>query len=160
MHQLFEHDLKDLYYAEGQVLKAVQKMSKETKNDTLREAFEQLSNHAKKDAERLHEVFTMIDQPVRGQKCPGILGIIEEKKEFASEKPTPEILDLFNLTTAVKAKRYEISAYEALIDNAKKHGMTEVMPKLEQNLGEEEESLDRIKSLISNYPTSTAASAM
>jgi ferritin-like metal-binding protein YciE len=159
LHQLFEHDLKDMYFAEHQLLKALKTMSKETKDGKIKKAFEKHYDQTLGQVVRLKEVFHIIGRKPQSKRCPGILGLIEEKKEFSKERPTQDILDLYNLGAATKAERYEISAYEALIDSALKHDMTEVIPYLEENLKEEHEALDKVKMLVDEFDTSNIALA-
>ncbi len=157
LHQLFEHDLKDMYFAEHQLLKALKTMAKETKDDEIKKTFEKHYDQTVGQVERLRKVFHIIGKKPQAKKCPGILGLIEEKKEFSKERPTQDILDLYNLGAATKAERYEISAYEAMIDSALKHDMTEVIPYLEENLKEEHEALDKVKLLVDGFDTSRIA---
>ncbi len=78
-------------------------------------------------------------------------GLIKEKKRFMREKPSPELLEFFNIGAAQKVERYEITAYETLIDMADKLGMTDAVELLEQNLQEEEMTLNKLKAIASEF---------
>ena len=81
------------------------------------------------------------------ETCPGIDGLLKEKKAFAKEKPSEEILDFYNLGAAQKTERYEITAYETLIEMADALGRSEIVTQLEANLQEEEAALQKLKGL-------------
>jgi ferritin-like metal-binding protein YciE len=77
--------------------------------------------------------------------------LIKEKKALMREKPSDELLEFYNIGAAQKVERYEITAYEGLIDMAEKLGMTEIVDLLEQNLQEEEMTLNRLKAIASEF---------
>jgi len=85
------------------------------------------------------------------EERPGIEGLIKEKKAFMRERPTPELLEFYNIGASQKVERYEITAYENLIDMAEKLGMGDAVELLEQNLQEEEATLNRLKALASEF---------
>ena len=78
-------------------------------------------------------------------------GLIKEKKSFSKEKPSEDILGFYNLHAAQKVERYEITSYEGLIEAAQHMGMDEAVDLLQQNLDEEERTLDLLKQLASDY---------
>lgn len=84
-------------------------------------------------------------------------GLIKEKKAFLREKPSDELLEFYNVGAAQKVERYEITAYEGLIDMAEKLGMPEVVDLLEQNLQEEEMTLNRLKAIASEFDVAEEA---
>ena len=164
LHGMFEHDLKDIFFAEQQLIKSLDKMEKEAKIPEIKEAFAQHKAETKGQVERLKEVFRMMGESPKAQKCPGILGIIKEKEEFNKEvskgKDGKELLDLYNLGAASKVERYEISAYEGLINIAQKHDMTDVIPLLAANLEEERAALTKVQDLALNFDTADIKSGM
>jgi ferritin-like metal-binding protein YciE len=83
--------------------------------------------------------------------------LIKEKKAFTREKPSDELLEFYNIGAAQKVERYEITAYEGLIDMAEKLGMGEVVDLLEQNLLEEEMTLNRLKAIASEFDVAEEA---
>jgi ferritin-like metal-binding protein YciE len=85
------------------------------------------------------------------EPCPGIEVLLKEKKLFMKEKPSPELLEFYNIGASQKVERYEITAYENLIDMAEKLGMSDAVELLEQNLQEEEQTLNKLKAIASEF---------
>jgi ferritin-like metal-binding protein YciE len=140
MDDLFLHLVKDIYYAEKQILKALPKMAKKTENGDLKEAFQ---NHAKEtegQVERLEKVFAMLDKAPRGEKCPAILGLIEEGEEVMKEGEEPSVIDAGLLCGAQAVEHYEIARYGTLVAWAKQLGLNDAVPLLEQTLDEEKKA--------------------
>jgi len=100
---------------------------------------------------RLERIFKTMGQKPKAKACAGIEGLIKEKKVFIREKPSPELLEFYNIGAAQKVERYEITAYEGLIDMAEKLAMSDVVDLLEQNLQEEEMALNKLKSIASEF---------
>ncbi len=147
MDDLFLHLVKDIYYAEKQILKALPKMAKKTENDELKQAFQ---NHAKEtegQVERLEQVFEMLDKAPRGEKCPAILGLIEEGEEVMEEGEEGSVIDAGLLAGAQAVEHYEMSRYGTLIAWAKQLGLNDAVPLLEQTL-EEEKKADKLLTQI------------
>jgi len=90
-------------------------------------------------------------QKPEAETCPGIEGLIKEKKAFVREKPSEELLEFYNVGAAQKVERYEITAYETLLDMAEKLGMSDAVELLEQNLQEEELALNKMKAIASEF---------
>jgi ferritin-like metal-binding protein YciE len=90
-------------------------------------------------------------QKPEAETCPGIEGLIKEKKAFMREKPSDELLEFYNIGAAQKTERYEITAYEGLIDMADKLGMLDAVELLEQTLQEEEAALNKLKAIASEF---------
>jgi ferritin-like metal-binding protein YciE len=103
---------------------------------------------------RLEKIFKSLGQKAEAETCPGIEGLVKEKKVFMREKPTEELLEFFNIGAAQKVERYEITSYENLIDMADKLGMTDAVELLEQNLQEEESALNKLKAIASEFDVS------
>jgi ferritin-like metal-binding protein YciE len=160
MHQLFLHELKDVYYAEKQLLRATKKLSNESSDGELAEAF---MNHCKETeghVKRVERVFKLLDKAPRGAKCDGILGLLSEHKTLMEEEPSQEVIDFANICAGIKAERYEISAYEGLISLAREIGLHEAVPLLEANLDEEKAALDLLQSLSPSYTRSAVLDEM
>jgi ferritin-like metal-binding protein YciE len=100
---------------------------------------------------RLEKIFKSLGQKAEAETCPGIEGLVKEKKVFMREKPTEELLEFFNIGAAQKVERYEITSYENLIDMADKLGMNDAVELLEQNLQEEESALNKLKAIASEF---------
>ena len=151
IEELFEHELKDMYSAEHSLLDALEQMANESSDRDIRRAFTQHRRETQGQIKRLERVFKTLGQKPEAETCPGIEGLIKEKKLFMRERPTPELLEFYNLGAAQKTERYEITAYESLIDMADKLGMSDAVGLLEQNLQEEEDTLNRLKAIASEF---------
>jgi len=149
--ELFEHDLKDIYGAEQRLLEALDEMAAETVDPDARKAFQQHRKETQNQIKRLDRVFKTLDMKAEAQPCPGLEGLIKEKKSLSKEKPSDEILSFYNLHAAQKVERYEITSYEGLIEAAEHLGLDEAVKLLSQNLEEEEATLNKLKALASEY---------
>jgi ferritin-like metal-binding protein YciE len=147
LRQLFEHELKDIYFAEHALIKALDQMQSESTNPQVQQAFASHKTQTEGHVKRLDMVFKEIGEKAQSQECPGIEGLINEKKAFAKEKPSRDILDVYNLGAGAKAERYEITAYESLIGLADKLGMRNSVSLLRDNLQEEEHALTTVTGL-------------
>lgn len=108
---LYIHQLKDLYSAEKQLIKALPKMVKAATNEKLRAGFEQHLEETKEHASRLEELLSSHKQTTRGPKCKAMEGLIEEGKELIEEESDPEILDVGLIGAAQRVEHYEIASY-------------------------------------------------
>jgi ferritin-like metal-binding protein YciE len=140
MDDLFLHTLKDIYYAEKQIVKALPKMAKKASSEQLKQAFEQHREETQGHVERLEDVFELLDKRARGVTCPAIDGIIEEGKELMDEVEDKEVLDAGLLAGAQAVEHYEISRYGTLIAWAKQLGKQDVVKLLPQTLDEEKKT--------------------
>ncbi len=143
MDDLFLHTLKDIYYAERQILKALPKMAKAAQSQELRQAFEQHRTETEGQIERLAQVFDMLGKPARGVKCEAIEGIIDEGQSIMEEVEDPEVRDAAMLASAQAVEHYEITRYGTLISWARQIGRDDAVTLLEQSL-EEEKSTDQL----------------
>jgi ferritin-like metal-binding protein YciE len=151
IEELFEHELKDILGGEQSQLAALEQMAEESSDRDIKKAYLQHRKETQGQIKRLERIFKSLGQKPEAETCPGIEGLIKEKKVFAREKPTAELLEFFNIGAAQKVERYEITSYENLIDMADKLGMTDVVELLEQNLQEEEAALNKLKALASEF---------
>ncbi len=151
IEDLFEHELKDMYGAETRLLEALDEMAAESQDRDIRRAFQLHRRETQGQIKRLTQIFRAIGRKPEAVPCPGIEGLVKEKKAFAREKPTEELVDFFNVGAAQKVERYEITAYENLIDMAEKLEMADVVELLEANLDEEEQTLNKLKALASEF---------
>lgn len=134
---LFYDGLKDIYYAERKLLKALPKMARGAQSDDLRMAFEKHKEETEEHVERLQQVFELIDKRARGKTCPAIDGIIEESEEILDEFKGTTALDAGLIAAAQAAEHYEISRYGSLKSWAEQMNMKEVAALLDQTLSEE-----------------------
>jgi len=151
IEELFEHELKDIYSAEHALLGALEQMANESSDRDIRKAFTQHRKETVNQIKRLDRVFKTLGQKPSAETCPGVEGLIKEKKAFVRARPSAELLEYYNIGAAQKTERYEITAYENLIDMADKLGMDDAVEWLEQNLQEEEPALNRLKTIASEF---------
>jgi ferritin-like metal-binding protein YciE len=137
LQDLFTETLKDIYYAEKQILRALPKMARNANSAELRQAFETHRDETEGQIERLHQVFELIDKPARGKTCDAINGIVEEGKEVMEEFSGSEALDAGILAAAQAVEHYEIARYGTLKTWAGQLGMNEAAQLLDQTLQEE-----------------------
>ncbi|MBS7538281.1 YciE/YciF ferroxidase family protein [Ancylobacter lacus] len=137
LNDLFVHLLKDVYYAERQILKALPKMAKAAGTAELKKAFESHRSETEGQIERLQQVFEMIEKPARGIKCEAIEGLVEEAKEVMEEAETPEVMDAGLLAAGQAVEHYEMARYGTLIAWAGQLNLPKAAKLLEQNLVEE-----------------------
>ena len=142
MNDLFLHILKDIYYAEKQILKALPKMAKEAETPELKRALEQHQQETEGQVERLEQVFQQIDKPARGEKCEAIMGIISEGEDVMKKGGEPEIIEAGLIAAAQAVEHYEIARYGTLIAWAEQLGFSDAIPLLKKTL-EEEKAADK-----------------
>src|SRR6476659_8787526 len=147
MDDLFVATLKDIYYAEKQILKALPGMAKKAKEPELKKALETHRKETEGQVERLDQVFKLLDQPARGKKCEAIEGIIAEAKEHMEEIENDQVLDAGMISSAQAVEHYEICRYGTLIEWAKDLGHNNAIKLLQQNL-DEEKNADRLLTRI------------
>ena len=157
IEELFEHELKDIYSAEQSLLEALEQMANESYDREFKNGFKHHRKETQAQIKRLEKVYKTLGQKPETGTCPGIEGLIKEKKAFVRERPSDELLEFYNIGAAQKTERYEITAYEGLIDMAEKLGMSDVVELLEQNLQEEEMTLNRLKAIASEFDVSEEA---
>jgi len=151
IEELFEHELKDIYGAEHSLLDALEQMAGESSDREIKKAYTQHRRETQGQIKRIDKIFKMLGQKPQPETCPGMEGLIKEKKTFMREKPSPELLEFYNIGASQKVERYEITAYENLIDMAEKLGLGDAVELLEQNLQEEEATLNKLKAIASEF---------
>jgi len=137
LDDLFLDTLKDIYYAEKQILKALPKMAKAATSPDLKNAFEKHRDETETHVERLGEVFELIGKAPRGKTCDAILGIIEEGKGIMEEFEGSPALDAGLIAAAQAVEHYEMSRYGTLKAWAQQLGHKDAAALFEQTLGEE-----------------------
>jgi ferritin-like metal-binding protein YciE len=137
---LFLDTLKDIYFAEKQILKALPKMAKAAQSDKLRAAFEKHHDETEGQIERLEKVFELIDKPARGKTCEAIQGILDEGKEIMDDYKGTEALDAGLVSAAQAVEHYEIARYGTLKQWAQQLGMQDAVRLLDQTLQEEKKT--------------------
>src|SRR6185503_9370214 len=134
---LFEDELKDLYSAENQLVKALPKMAKAASSPELKRAFERHLEETKRQVERLDQIGEALDIKMTGKKCKGMEGLIEEGKEIMSEDLEDDTLDAGLIGAAQKVEHYEIAAYGTARAHANLLGYRKAARLLQQTLDEE-----------------------
>jgi len=151
IEELFEHELKDILGGEQALVDALEQMAEETSDREIKKAYLQHRKETQGHIKRIEKIFRSLGQKPEAETCPGIEGLIKEKKLFMREKPTEELLEFFNVGAAQKVERYEITSYESLIDMADKLGLSDAVELLEENLQEEEAALNKLKAIASEF---------
>lgn len=147
LDDLFLDTLKDIYYAERQILKNLPKMAKAATSPELKAGFEQHHAETQVQIERLEQVFELLGKAPRGKTCDAILGIIEEGKEIMEEYKGTQALDAGLVSAAQAVEHYEIARYGTLATWAKQLGHTEALNLFLETLKEEEATDEKLSAL-------------
>lgn len=158
LNDLFLDTLKDIYFAEKQILKALPKMAKAAQADKLRAAFEKHLGETEGQVERLEQIFELLDKPARGKTCDAIQGILDEGKEIMEEYKGCEALDAGLLAAAQAVEHYEISRYGTLKQWALQLGMKDAARLLDQTL-QQEKKTDASLTTLAEASVNIAAAA-
>ena len=157
LSSLFLDTLKDIYYAEKQIYKALPKMAKAASSDQLRNAFEKHHDETEEHIERLEKVFDLLGKPARAKKCEAIEGIIDEGKVIMDEYRDEPALDAGLIAAAQAVEHYEISRYGTLKSWADKLSMNEAVKLLDQTLAEEKKTDDTLSKIAVSAVNAEAA---
>jgi len=158
LHDLYVEELKDLYSAENQLLKALPKMAKAATAESLREAFEEHLEVTKQQVERLEKIFEGLGKTPKGKKCVAMEGLIEEGSEMIQKKDIePEVLDAALIAAAQKVEHYEIAGYGTVRTYAKLLGEDDAAELLQETLNEEGEADEKLTSLAESQINLEAA---
>jgi len=134
---LFLDELRDLYDAEKQLVKALPKMAQKASSDDLRSAIEAHLEETRTHVDRLEQAFEMLEEKPRGKHCAGIAGIVEEAKELLDEDLDDAVLDAGIIAGGQRAEHYEMAAYGSVMAWAKALGHEEIATLLTDTLNEE-----------------------
>ncbi|PYL61525.1 MAG: ferritin-like domain-containing protein [Verrucomicrobia bacterium] len=144
---LYINELKDLYNAEGQLLKALPKMAKAAASDELQEAFEKHLEQTKSHVERLEEVFEEIGEKPTGKTCRAMKGLIQEGSEILKEDDEESVIDAGIIVAAQKVEHYEIASYGSVRTFAQLLGKDKSADLLQATLDEESEANELLNKL-------------
>lgn len=150
MEELFEETLKDVYFAEKAILKALPKMAKKTKAPELKEAFEEHLEQTKGQVERLDQVFQILGKKSSGKECPALKGLVEETEELMSDAKSPKVLDAGLIGCAQAVEHYEIARYGTLKAWADEMDMQDIVELLDATLEEEKQTDEKLTQLATN----------
>jgi ferritin-like metal-binding protein YciE len=142
MDDLFRHQLRDIYYAEKQITKALPEMIKNASDQQLKQGFQTHLRETETHVKRLDQVFELLGKKASGVDCPAIDGIIDEAEEVTGEVENKNVLDAALIAAAQAVEHYEMTRYGTLIAWAKQLGHSNVVPLLNQTL-EEEKATDQ-----------------
>jgi ferritin-like metal-binding protein YciE len=156
MDDLFVHTLRDIYYAENQLVQALPEMVEKASNPQLKQAFQSHLNETRNHVTRLDQVFRMHGQSAKGVDCPAIDGIIEEANDIAGEVDDKSVLDAALIAAAQAVEHYEITRYGSLVAWAKQIGRHDCASVLAQTL-EEEKAADKKLTNIAESNVNRAA---
>jgi ferritin-like metal-binding protein YciE len=137
MHDLFLHNLADIYYAEQQIVKALPTMVKKATDRQLKQGFENHLRESETHVKRLEQIFQKLDVKAKGVDCPAIDGILTEANEVAGEVEDKSVLDAALIASAQAVEHYEMTRYGTLIAWAKQLGRQDLIGLLKQTLNEE-----------------------
>jgi ferritin-like metal-binding protein YciE len=160
LQDVFIEQLKDLFSAENQILKALPKLAKAASSADLKRAFEEHLEQTRTHVERLEKVMETAEATGRGKKCKGMEGLLEEGAETLKMKgdASPAALDAAMIADAQRVEHYEIAAYGTVVAYAKQLGLRDAMQLLKETLQEEEET-DKKLSQIAQTVNLEAAEA-
>lgn len=147
LKELFEHQLKDLYSAETQLIKALPKMAENANDQKLKDAFESHLEETKEHKERLSEICEELGIKPTGETCKAMKGLIEEAEEFLKEDASEEVRDAGLIADAQRVEHYEISGYGTVVRYAKELGHKDIAKKLQKTLDEEYDADNKLDKL-------------
>src|SRR5262249_46877795 len=147
LDDLFVHQLRDIYYAEKQIVQALPEMSEKAKDPGLKQGFEAHLGETKSHVKRLEEVFKMHGVEAKGVECPAIDGIIEEADEIAGEVDDKKGLDAALIAAAQAVEPYEITRHGPLIASARHLGRPDCASLLHESLEEEKAADSKLTAL-------------
>ncbi len=157
LDDLFLETLKDIYYAEKQIVKALPKMAKAAQSAQLKAGFETHREESEGHVERLEQIFEMMGKPARGKTCDAILGILEEGKSIIEDFKGTDALDAGLVAAAQAVEHYEIARYGTLRTWAEQLGMRDAAKLLQQTLAEEEATDRKLSELAMTESNRKAA---
>ena len=157
LNDLFLDTLKDIYYAEKQILKALPKMVKAAQDPQLKAGFETHRDETEGHVDRLEQVFEMLGKPARGKQCDAILGILEEGKEIIEDYKGTIALDAGLISAAQAVEHYEMARYGTLRTWAQLLQMPKAAALLEATLGEERATDQKLSDLAKRMENPKAA---
>jgi ferritin-like metal-binding protein YciE len=144
LEDAYIEQLRDLYSAENQLIKALPKMAKAAHNEELKNGFLEHLEQTKVHAQRIEEIFEELDEKPTGKKCKAMAGLVEEGAETISEDATPEVKDALLIAAAQRVEHYEIAGYGTVKTFARLLGHEDAAKLLEETLQEESETDEKL----------------
>ncbi|MDB5300818.1 MAG: ferritin-like protein [Phycisphaerales bacterium] len=158
LQDLYVEELRDLYSAENQLVKALPKMAKAASNEQLAQSFQQHLEQTRGHVDRLKQVFDKLGKKQTGKMWKGMQGLIEEAKELMEEDADPEVMDAGLIAAAQRVEHYEIAGYGTVRSFAKLLGDNAAAKLLQQTLNEEGETDKKLSKLAESTINIEAAS--
>ena len=137
LHDLYVDELKDLYNAENQLLKALPKMAKAASDPQLAQAFTDHLEETTGHVDRLEKIFKKLDTSPKGKKCKAMEGLLEEGKDLMAEDAAPSVMDAALIAAAQRVEHYEMAGYGCVRTYARLLGYEEAADLLQETLDEE-----------------------
>jgi ferritin-like metal-binding protein YciE len=157
MNDLFVHTLRDIYYAEKQIVKALPDMVEKATDPQLKQGFQTHLRETENHVKRLDQVFQMIGQKAQGVDCPAIDGILKEANNVAGEVDNKSVLDAALIAAAQAVEHYEMTRYGTLIAWANELGRKDCVALLQQTLDEEKATDKKLTSMAESQVNRKAA---
>jgi len=159
LSDLFHHELKDLYSAENQLVKALPKMAKAASNEELKAGFEEHLEQTKGHVERLDQIAKSLGLKLGGHKCKAMEGLVEEGAELISEDAEENVRDAGLIGAAQRVEHYEIAGYGTAAALARQLGHEEAVELLAETLQEEKDTDEKLTELAESSVNANAAQA-
>jgi ferritin-like metal-binding protein YciE len=147
LQDLYVDELRDLYNAETQLVKALPKMAKAASNDQLREAFQEHLRQTSEHVSRLEQIFEQLGEKASGKKCLGMEGLVKEGSETMKEDYLEDVKDAAIIGAAQRVEHYEMAGYGTVRAFAELLGETEHVSLLEKTLEEEKQADEKLTEL-------------
>jgi ferritin-like metal-binding protein YciE len=159
LQELYITELKDLYDGEHRIIKALPKMAEAANSPDLRNAFQKHLEQTRGHVDRLEQIFQMMNEAPKGQKCKGLEGIIDEGENMMDADAPPAVGDAALIASGQRVEHYEIAAYGTVRTYARRLGYPEHAQLLDKTLQEEGETDKLLTSLAESYINEEAKSA-
>ena len=147
MQELLVEELRDIYSAEQQLVKALPKLGSAASTARLQDALQDHLTDTEGHVRRLEQIFEALGQKAAGRKCKGMEGLLEEAAEMAAESGSELVRDAGLIASAQRVEHYEIAAYGCAITHARLLGQEQVADLLEQTLVEEKSADERLSAI-------------
>jgi len=157
LKELYVDELRDLYNAENQLVKALPKIAKAASSEKLRQGFEEHLEQTKGHVQRLEKIFQALGESPKGKKCKGMEGLIEEGSEVMEENYEGSVLDAALIGAAQRVEHYEIAGYGTVRSMAETLGESNHVSLLEETLEEEKETDEKLSELAAEINTTANA---
>ncbi|HEY1658464.1 MAG TPA: ferritin-like domain-containing protein [Candidatus Sulfotelmatobacter sp.] len=159
LRDLYIDELRDLYSAENQLVKALPKMAKASSNEQLREAFEEHLQQTEEQVSRLEQIFEQLEEKPTGKKCAAMEGLVKEGAETMDEDYSDEVMDAAVIGAAQRVEHYEIAAYGTVREMAKLLGEDDQVSLIEETLEEEKQADQKLTELSQEVNEAAAEGA-